>query len=44
MAGAGEESTLETIRRTELVASLGAHFASILTKPLPIVKTETGFF
>ena len=31
MAGAGAESTQETIRRTEQVASEGAHFASILT-------------
>ena len=31
MAGAGAESTKETIRRTEQVAALGAHFASILT-------------
>ncbi len=31
MAGAGAESTKETIRRTEQVAELGAHFASVLT-------------
>lgn len=31
MAGAGAESTKETIRRTEQVAELGAHFASILS-------------